>query len=1579
MKMRYAIAVLFAILVVGVVVADGGGISSCTELSTPDNYYLSGPINASGSCIYIVADNITLDCQNNAITGDGTGVGIDVNGGSNVTVKNCDVQNFSEGIDYYNTLNDTLSDSKISDASTGGSVGLFLSPSSGFVNVSDTSVTMNDAYAVLDESSNDTLTDVNASSESSYGAYIEYSDDSVFSNLSASTSSGYYGLMVQDASNNIFTDVDASSNGVDMYVGSSSGNIFSGLNTSSADYGLYFEGSTGNAVANSTLTAISHALGIFDASNNNIFTNNTFVSLDLYSYLVFMGSSYYNTFSLNNFTNSYYYYVYDPTGQNYFSATIDGKNQGNIYSNVMDGSDGVAGTEPSSIPGLYIGTDGAVPYTYESSAYKLYDDVDYAPLTPSTDNASVCHVLDTPNQVYNLTEDVHGSGYCMDVEADNVTLDCRGHSIVGIGEDGFGVYSSYLNTTVENCNITNFEYGVYFENNANGTIQNSSLSNDYTGFYLWYSDGNSILSNRMDSDEYGFGVYYSNYNQIGLNNITNTYYYNFDSSCPFLFTWNGTGYGFVADISGQGVLGGTSSKSNPLDYTKISESQLTNDGSVYKMQLTEEYDEISYLDQVNLTTVDHSPDVDVYTTLVKANGSSLFTVGKNLSAVLSCTDGSGDCLPAVSKQDGYYTVQGVNGSNPVVLDLGPLSGATNVKLVLSGFSTWAGNPLERAIQVKDSDGNWVNVYSGSQLRLPPGFPRTFVVDLTGKFPTSDHHVRLALNGAQYDYIAVDTTPQQSITVNTYQPSSADLHFRGYSNVSTGIRQYPDYNTVSTTSNFSSPGGNFTKYGDVTPLLTAADDEYIIMHHGDEISVAFPFNPVPSGQVRDFILDSDVYFKPVSKVDGNSVDPLPFAAMSSYPYPSNESYPYDAAHLAYLSTWNTRNYTFGKPVTAGGSMPYSSDNVVFNNTISGGSNSEALYLYQETDTQLLGNQISGVYEGFDEEESSGLVNDHNNLQNIGQDAIYLYDNSGTSVTANTIMNATWGVDIESDSGDLVSGNNITKAVNGITMSDTDSDTISNNSVSTAGTIFTSFDYPNDVAYGPDGYVYVADTDNDMIQKINPATSETSIVAGQPGSSGYQEGVGPEALFERPYALTFGSDGYLYVADECLIRKINITTNQTFFVAGDNVNLDCGYGEGVGSAAYFYEPRGLAFGPDGYLYVADSDNQMIRRINVTTNETSLVAGDGSWGYAEDNTAGSNAMFEYPLGLAFGPDGYLYVADSNNHVIRKINVTTTGTYYVTGHPQSCGYQEGINESAYFCYPAGLAFGHDGYLYIADSDNYLIRKANVSTGQTYFVAGNESIRYQEGAGANAGFEYPLGLSAGAGNTIYIADTDNNRIRSINTLTNQTSLVAGNGYGGYLFDYERSAILVEGSGDNTIANNTLVSSNTVMNMFSTGSNTVVNNTLTSPSSVLLSLDPDSSGNTFYWNTFGNTNQLYVNDSNGGNYYDGTTPNGTDEGNLWYNAMHGQVALIGTEYSTGFPQYLIATGGSGYPYNDAHAVRVNGEVVPGRNHTTCLALRWAPGRRHVGIRPEVDREGRDAVGRGSPLRVGTSDVSEQPT
>ncbi len=215
------------------------------------------------------------------------------------------------------------------------------------------------------------------------------------------------------------------------------------------------------------------------------------------------------------------------------------------------------------------------------------------------------------------------------------------------------------------------------------------------------------------------------------------------------------------------------------------------------------------------------------------------------------------------------------------------------------------------------DGEWQTVIEN--LSFPAGKNKTVVVDLTGKFLADDYRVRIRTNMEIYwDQVFFSTDPSaNSVRRTTLRPTFADLHYRGFSReYRKGGRYGPhwfDYQEASTEPRWLPISGRYTRFGDVLPLLLESDDRYIVMGPGDETTVEFDAEAVPDlepGWSRDFLLYTDGWIKDadINTARGNTVTPLPFHAMSQYPYDADETYPSDGAHRSYLETYNTREVT-----------------------------------------------------------------------------------------------------------------------------------------------------------------------------------------------------------------------------------------------------------------------------------------------------------------------------------------------------------------------------------------------------------------------------------------------------------------------------------------------------------------------------------------------------------------------------------------------------------------------------------------------------------------------------------------------
>lgn len=410
-------------------------------------------------------------------------------------------------------------------------------------------------------------------------------------------------------------------------------------------------------------------------------------------------------------------------------------------------------------------------------------------------------------------------------------------------------------------------------------------------------------------------------------------------SCPFLYTWNGTTYQFIGDIYGGAGLGHNPKPGKEKDYVNVDGAQLMPVNGTYRLAIAMDQNEIGYLDEVRLIAVDHSPDIEIYSRpppVFWINEIPPFEIDtiKNPVTPVSAIDGNGrDILPVISEIDRECTEAHMFSFDTITVDFGNLSGAKQIKLLYSAWMDMGGGPEWAArrefvashpgepkeynsyAEVINEDGEWERIFDFN--KPAEAKPRTMVLDITDWFMTDDYRMRLNIfTKTHFDYIAVDTSEDEEVSVTELAPLSADLYWKGVS-----IQTSPDgkepvipsyYDTTEDLTGFGVFDGKFTRYGDVLPLLTEVDDRFVIMHAGDSVSINFNELPIPEGMERDYYVVCDGYYKTDAVreqlgQDVSSVEPLPFHAMSAYPYPEGESYPYVAKNIAYLDEYNTREF------------------------------------------------------------------------------------------------------------------------------------------------------------------------------------------------------------------------------------------------------------------------------------------------------------------------------------------------------------------------------------------------------------------------------------------------------------------------------------------------------------------------------------------------------------------------------------------------------------------------------------------------------------------------------------------------
>ena len=349
----------------------------------------------------------------------------------------------------------------------------------------------------------------------------------------------------------------------------------------------------------------------------------------------------------------------------------------------------------------------------------------------------------------------------------------------------------------------------------------------------------------------------------------------------------------------------------------------------------------------------------------------------------------------------------------------------------------------------------------------------------------------------------------------------------------------------------------------------------------------------------------------------------------------------------------------------------------------------------------------------------------------------------------------------------------------------------------------FYYPSAIAIDAAGNLYITDTGNNLIRKVTPNGIVSTLASGE---KGFADAQGSAARFNKPRGIAIAVAGNLYVTDtqNHRIRKITPKGEVSTFAGGER-----GFADGQGSAARFNEPSGIAVDAADSLYVADRGNHRIRKITSTGVVSTLAGGEwrfqdetfsdgqgnivwfcspfgdetkegikrvrkvtpegevstlvgSKWRFKDETSSdgqGSVARFCSPSGIAIDTAGNLYVADTDNHQIRKI--TPEGEVSTLAGGGGAGFSDGRGSAARFYEPSGIAIDATGNLYVADRVNCRIRKVTQG-GEVSTLAGGKPGDFADEQGSVARFYYPTGIAIDAAGNLYVADTFNHRIRKI-------------------------------------------------------------------------------------------------------------------------------------------------------------------------------------------------------------------------
>jgi sugar lactone lactonase YvrE len=296
----------------------------------------------------------------------------------------------------------------------------------------------------------------------------------------------------------------------------------------------------------------------------------------------------------------------------------------------------------------------------------------------------------------------------------------------------------------------------------------------------------------------------------------------------------------------------------------------------------------------------------------------------------------------------------------------------------------------------------------------------------------------------------------------------------------------------------------------------------------------------------------------------------------------------------------------------------------------------------------------------------------------------------------------------------------------------------------------FKRPYGICVDADGNLYVADAGNYKIRKIS-ATGVVTTLAGS--TQGFTDGSATTAQFKGVVGIARDAQGTLFITDQSAhaIRQLTTAGNVTTIAGGIE-----GYSGGSVTAAQFDYPAGICTDAAGTPYLADASNSLIRM--VYSGYVYNIAGTPcQTGFADGY--GSQALFNDPLGICTDGQGNFYVADTYGQRIRK--VTAGGLVTTIAGSQRQGTADGTGTDATFFQPSAICIDSNGNLYVADTQNHLIRKVTPS-GVVTTIAGTSHAGKADGAGTAASFNTPFGICVDAQGTLYVSDTYNNTIRKI-------------------------------------------------------------------------------------------------------------------------------------------------------------------------------------------------------------------------
>jgi tetratricopeptide (TPR) repeat protein len=416
------------------------------------------------------------------------------------------------------------------------------------------------------------------------------------------------------------------------------------------------------------------------------------------------------------------------------------------------------------------------------------------------------------------------------------------------------------------------------------------------------------------------------------------------SSCPYLYAWNGERFEFVTDFLGGGEMGyqhapGVWSVPDPVESVRIAPELLRPRDGRYELRVTNELEEVLYLDRIQLVAIDHPQDVRVYPDegLTESPKRERIVAARDPRAVRAHDDSGRDVSARLRELDRTFVdelpverIRGYAREHALTFDLSKEPG-THTLLLLTGWTDYAFSSDNVAahqaglvltpprLEVERADGSWATAIA--EIGIPVGRPQTIVVDLADRLGPSRRgrvvtSMRVYWDQAQLAAPAVEAR----LTPRTLSPLRASLRERGFSAEASPDGREPwgyDYVRVSALSTWKTLPGRYTRVGDVRRLLAASDDRMLVSKPGDEVELSFDartLGAIRPGWTRTFLLRGDGFSK---EMDRNSASPdvvlpLPFHGMKGYPYADSDVPPRVRRIFEEAESWNTRAVV--RPIT-----------------------------------------------------------------------------------------------------------------------------------------------------------------------------------------------------------------------------------------------------------------------------------------------------------------------------------------------------------------------------------------------------------------------------------------------------------------------------------------------------------------------------------------------------------------------------------------------------------------------------------------------------------------------------------------